>query len=189
MSIGNWSSKLAAVTMVLALAGCQGGGVQQTLNLGSSKDDATQQREVYTEQELRGYCPKVTLRENTGYYTTYAKGGDGDPDSVVYQAAINDVTRSCKQADGFLNMKVAAAGRVVAGPKGKSGTISMPVRVVVLEGDTVLYSQLNRHQVQIDTANGATQFLVSDENVQVPIQPGSRFRVYVGYDEGPYDTP
>ena len=62
-------------------------------------------------------------------------------------------------------------------------------RVAVLEGDNVLYSQLTRHEVQIDTSAGATQFLVTDDNVQVPIQPGSAFRVYVGYDEGPYNTP
>ena len=144
---------------------------------------------VYTEQELRGYCPQVTLRENTGYYTTYEKGAEGDPDSAIYQASIAKVTRACTQSDGYLNMKVAAAGRVVAGPKGKSGTISMPIRVAVLEGDTVLYSELTRHQVQIDTTAGATQFLVTDDNVQVPIQPESKFRVYVGYDEGPYNTP
>ena len=185
----NWGRKLAVAGLVLALAGCQSGGVQQTLKLGAAKSDGAKDGETITEQELRGYCPQVTLRENTGYYTTYEKGADGDPESAVYQASIAKVTRSCSQSNGYLNMKVAAAGRVVAGPKGKSGTISMPIRVAVLEGDTVLYSELTRHQVQIDTTAGATQFLVTDENVQVPIQQGVKLRVFVGYDEGPYNTP
>ena len=189
MSTGNRGRILAVAGLALALAGCQSGGVQQALNLGSSKNSAEQQREQITEQQLRGYCPQVTLRENTGYYTTYEKGSDNDPDAAIYQAAISKVTRSCNQSDGILHMKIAAAGRVVAGPKGKNGTISMPIRVAVLEGDNVLYSQLTRHEVQIDTSAGATQFLVTDDNVQVPIQPGSAFRVYVGYDEGPYNTP
>lgn len=189
VSITDWSKRLAALALVSALAGCQSGGIQQALNIGSSKDKQTEERQRITQAQLRGYCPRVTLRENTGYYNTYEKNAEGDPDSVIYQAAISDVTRSCEQSDGFLNMKVAAAGRVVPGPKGKDGTITMPIRVAVLEGDQVVYSQLTQHQVQIDTGGGATQFLVTDENVQVPIQQGSRFRVYVGYDEGPYNTP
>ncbi len=188
--MGIWSRNLAACGLVLALAGCQAGGVQQALNIGGGKKDAAQQeRDRVTESQLRGYCPQVTLRENTGYYTTYDKGADGDPDAVIYQAAIGEVTRSCSQTPGFLNMKVAAAGRVVPGPKGRDGTITMPVRVAVLEGDEVVYSNLSKHQVQISTTSGATQFLVTDENVQVPIEQGTKYRVYVGFDEGPYDTP
>lgn len=195
--------KTGTFILLAALAGCQSSGnsVQQTLDPAGAQpaqtgtavaaaEPATTDGRVTAEQ-LRGYCPQVTLRENTGYYSTYAKGGaeEKSPDDVIYQASIGQVTRSCSQANGMLNMKVAAAGRVVPGPKGKSGTITMPIRVAVLEGDKVVYSQLSQHQVQVDTAAGAAQFLVTDENVSVPITPESRYRVYVGYDEGPYKTP
>jgi hypothetical protein len=202
---------IAAAAALLLLAGCQSSSntVQQALDpagqpaapapatatatapvpvdVAAAQPPRTDTR--ITEDELRGYCPQVILRENTGYYNTYTNKEEKSPDDVIYQASIGEVTRSCSQANGVLNMKVAAAGRVVAGPKGKNGTITMPIRVAVLEGSNVVYSQLTQHKVQIDTAAGATQFLVADENVSVPIAPGTRYRVYVGYDEGPYNTP
>ncbi len=192
--------KAVAAAALLALAGCQGGGVEQTLDAsgGQAAGATGGQQEVaaaepdgkrITQAQLRGYCPAVTLREDTGFFTTYTKGKDKVPDEAVYQASISDVTRSCLQENGTLTMKVAAAGRVVPGPKGKNGTITMPVRVAVVEGDKVLYSNLSKHQVQIDTSAGAAQFVVSDENISVPISEGSRFKVLVGFDEGPYNTP
>ena len=32
---------------------------------------------------VQGACPAVILREGTAYYTTYVKGGDGDPAKAI----------------------------------------------------------------------------------------------------------
>jgi hypothetical protein len=139
-----------------------------------------------TDVELRAYCPKVDLREGTAYYRTYEKGGKEteDPSLVIYQAALAETSRDCKYSNGMLTMTVAAAGRVVPGPKGKGGTITMPIRVAVTRGDEVLYSKLSTQDVQI-AETGATQFVFTDNQVTFP-QPTSRnIQVFVGYDEGP----
>ncbi|MHC5306657.1 hypothetical protein [Bartonella sp. LJL80] len=137
-----------------------------------------------TEAQLRAYCPLVTLRDGTSFYNTYDRGGKDDPTKVIYQAAISDVTRSCDTSDTTLTMKVAAAGRVVPGPMFKAGTITMPIRVVIIQGDSVVYSKLHKYPVKISNGSEATQFIFVDDQISLPKPTSKNIRIYVGYDEG-----
>ncbi|WP_163269127.1 hypothetical protein [Chelativorans alearense] len=165
------------------LAGCQQGATPNAGGLGAGGA----QNEPIRESELRAYCPPATLRDGTAYFRTYERGSEGNPDNIVYQASIADVTRACKRGDGSMTMTVAVAGKVVPGPKGRTGTITMPIRVAAVRGDEVLYSQLFRHSVSIADTSGATQFLFTDPNVVIPGQVDRGVQLIVGYDEGPYE--
>ena len=158
---------------MLAAAGCQSsGGDKPTV-------------EKVTASELTAYCPRVTLREGTASFNSYAKGGQDDPAKLAYQASISDVTRSCTHASGLLTMNVAVAGRVVPGPAGVSGTVKMPIRIAVVQGDKVLYSKLHVHQVAMSDSGVATQFVFNDSNVTIPNPEAQTLEVFAGYDEGP----
>jgi hypothetical protein len=178
--------------LMIGLAGCQSAGEGGLLNLGGSREPATEQEQI-DRAELIAYCPKVTLREGTAYYNTYAKAPPGEPQDdrslIIYQASISDVTRSCRYGDGQLTMTVAVAGRVIPGPKGKTGSINLPLRVAVMHGSDVLYSQLHKYPVTIASATGATQYVFTDPAVTVPAPSAANYQVFVGFDEGPYDTP
>jgi hypothetical protein len=194
---------LALAGFMLAAAGCQSSD-NGILNLGFGKKDTQappppQDPKVLASQ-LQAYCPKVTLRDGTAYFNTYAKGGkkakkadaeDGtaeasdDSANIVYQAAITDVTRDCSRNAGSLTMNVAVAGKVVPGPKGGAGTINMPIRVVVVHGSDVLYSQLHQYKLQITDTSAATQFVFNDPNVTIPEPTDKGYQVFAGYDEGP----
>ena len=90
--------------------------------------------------------------------------------------------------NGQLFMTVAAAGRVVNGPKGSGGDITMPIRVATSEGESVPYSNLGQFTVNVVPGAGASQFIYKDDQIVLP-EPQSRgFVVYVGFDEGPYNT-
>jgi hypothetical protein len=195
---------LSALGLALLLSACQStktapvdlgvgtvDGVQTDVAQGTIAPVATAVDTVtepgrITDVELRAYCPKVDLREGTAFYRTYEKGGKETEDEtkVIYQAALSETSRDCKFANGVLTMTVAAAGRVVPGPKGKGGTITMPIRVAVTRGDEVLYSKLSQQQVQI-AETGATQFVFSDTEVSFPQPTARNITIYVGYDEGP----
>ncbi len=82
-------------------------------------------------------------------------------------------------------MTVAVAGRVVPGPRGQPGTISMPIRIVAVRGNDVVYSELFRQSVTITDTSGATQFIFSDPNVSVPGGITRGVRILAGFDEGP----
>ncbi|WP_157015251.1 hypothetical protein [Mesorhizobium xinjiangense] len=176
-------ARAAAAVFILAIAGCQSTDSGTNVSgAGTTQETAPEQVSV---EELRAYCPKVSLRSGTASYNTYERGGEGDPERIIYQASIEDVTRSCKYQGGTLTMNVAAAGKVVPGPVGKQGRITMPIRVAVLRGDEVLYSRLSKYQVSIAPGGAATQFIFNDANVSFPAPTAPNVQVFVGYDEGP----
>jgi hypothetical protein len=171
---------LAALGMLAVLAACQSGGTSDVLDVSNNED-------TFTEADLRAYCPRVTLLEGTAYLRTYTSGNDGNPDEVVHQAVISDVTRTCRYRNGQLFMTVAAAGRVVNGPKGAPGSLNLPVRVAIRAGDNLPYSQLGR--IDVAMGGGATQFIYRDDQIVLPEPEIRNLQVIVGFDEGPYDTP
>ncbi len=114
--------------VVLAAAGCQSGDKPDALDSASEQKPAEQK---VTEAELRGFCPRVTLRDGTSAFNSFAKGGQDDPARLAYQASLADVSRSCVTADGTLTMTVSVAGRVVPGPAFSPGTVTMPIRIAV----------------------------------------------------------
>lgn len=178
---------IGVFTLILAVAGCQSGGFPD-FGLGSKKEEEKPDERV-SQVDLRAYCPRVRLREGTAYYNTYKKMRRGEEeknaDNVIYQASISNVTRSCKYENGLLNMNVAVAGRVVPGPQGVAGSVTMPIRVAVVRGEEVLYSELHQYQLAINSITGATQFVFNDPNVSIPAPSSANLLVFAGYDEGP----
>jgi hypothetical protein len=184
LSRGWYLKGVACAGFVLAAAGCQSSDSGNVLSVGDESTPPPQEKVL--ESELRAYCPPVVLREGTAFYRTYAKGAKDDPAKLAYQASITDVTRSCSRANGMMTIEVAAAGRVVTGPAGAAGTITMPIRVAVVSSDAeVLYSQLSKYQVNVANTEAATQFVFHDPSAVIPIPEPNTVQVFVGYDEGP----
>jgi hypothetical protein len=177
---------MAGLAVAALVAGCSAGDAAKVLTptqSGPAVDPVTQAPVV------QGACPKVDLREGTAYFTTYAKGGDKDPSKVVRQASITETTRQCRTDGTQLIMTVQASGRVVAGPAGGPGDIELPIRVVVTEGDTVLYSELQKQTVTLPQGEPTAQFLFTNSTVAIPASSSRTAKVMVGFDPGPYNTP
>ncbi len=154
------------------------------LGFGGPKEEKPQEGKILA-SELLAYCPRVTVKEAEGAINRYAKGGEGDPAKLSFQASISESTRSCSRQTGMLTMNVAVAGRVVPGPAGASGTITLPIRITVIQGGgAVLYSQTFNQQVSL-AGNQAQQFLFNDQNVVVPIPADNTLQVFAGFDTGP----
>lgn len=186
---------LAASLSLLALAaGCTtgGSGTGGLFGKGAGGQAKVAETEPSGTTYVRGTCPEVELRDGTAYYRTYAGGGakDEDPSKVVTQASLTETTRKCTVSGNQLTMEVAAAGRVVAGPAGGPGTVTMPIRVAVLdkEGNTI-YSQLTHYKAELPSGTATTQFLFTKPDVTIPLDQATTARVFVGFDEGPYNTP
>ena len=181
---GRFLAGFALAGFILAAAGCQSGDAGGVLGLGGDKKEKQPEEGKILASELLAYCPKVTLKEDTGYINKYAKGGEDDPAKLTYQASISEVTRSCSRAGGMLTMNVAVAGRVVPGPAGAPGAVTLPIRVVVTHGEEVQYSKLHNYQV---TAGGGQvqQFVFSDPAVTIPNPTDQGIQVFAGFDAGP----
>lgn len=176
-----------ATVLLASLAGCTTSGTENGAN-SSLPTKATSGEKRISETELRAYCPSVSLRDGTAFFNTYEKGGDKDPERVIYQAALTDTTRSCQYGNGTLTMDIAGAGKVVPGPKYKTGTIVMPIRVAIRQGDQVVYSKLHKQRVSITNPDTATQFVFNDKGVTIPMLDKQNVQIFIGFDEGTYNT-
>ena len=181
---GRFLAGFALAGFILAAAGCQSGDAGSVLGLGGKKQEKQPEEGKILASELLAYCPKVTLKEDTGYINKYVKGGEDDPAKLSYQASISQVTRSCSRAGGMLTMNVAVAGRVVPGPAGVSGAVTLPIRVVVTHGEEVQYSQLHNYQVAAGGGQ-AQQFVFNDPAVTIPNPTDQGIQVFAGFDAGP----
>lgn len=181
---------LAAAAALVVLAGCN--SIDQGaagLFGGDNRTTDAAGNELPRLSELRAFCPPVTLRSGTSAYNSYAGNAKDDPSKVVYQASIADVTRTCSYDNNNIGVTVAVAGRVVPGPMGKSGNVTMPIRVAVVQNGQTIYSKLHRHPVQVSDTAGATQFVFTDAGVVIPGPADRSIQIFAGYDEGPYNTP
>lgn len=184
---GRFLTALATGGFMLAVTGCQSGGSGGLFGPPTPKDPkqvAAEEGKILA-SELLAYCPGVTLRDGTAFFNSYAKGGQDDPAKLVHQSAITDVTRSCTRADGQMTIKVGVAGKVVVGPAGGAGTVNMPIRIAVIRGTEVLYSQLHKNVVQVTDPSTATQFVFTVPNVVIPIPTARDIQIFAGFDDAP----
>ncbi len=81
-------------------------------------------------------CPKFVVWPRDRYVTTYEAGRAGDGLAIVYRGEITKTARECEiSPNGRITVKYGFAGRVLLGPKGKPGSIKLPVLVHVTNGD------------------------------------------------------
>lgn len=139
---------------------------------------------------VQAYCPQVVMLEQNAIYRAYAKGGQDNPDKLLFQASLADATRQCTANETTLTINVMAQGRIVEGPAGAPGKTTLPILVEVLDGDNVVSSQ--KVAMPVDIPSGGTQFVFNKPDVQIANAVGgaSRFtRVRLGFDTGPAKKP
>lgn len=142
---------------------------------------------------IQGGCPQIYLRDGTAFHDVYAGAaktlpdGSKDQSGLIYRAAMAETNRQCRQTPNGLVMTVQAAGRLIKGPAGesKTGTVKLPIRVVVTDDSTVLYSELTQFDVALPANEPATQFLFTKTDVAIPSGAGALSKVYIGFDNGP----
>lgn len=138
-------------------------------------------------QDPRAYCPKTVLRAGTETHNVFPdKVKKDDPEAprlLRFRATITEVVRECNYAGEFLNIKVGVAGRLIAGPSGESGQFTMPIRVAVTAGETVLYTKLHDVPAELPQGRPNSTFRFVDPQVSIPKPTKENVVIYVGFDE------
>ncbi len=132
-----------------------------------------------------GECPTLTVAPGDGNITFMAKGGT-DGLSVMHRGEITKTARECSPSiNGGLNVKFGFAGRVLLGPQGKPGTVTLPIKVTVLDGGrATVKSDLVKVPVSI-TPDQTTGYFSVVREVVVPVPSGASgksYRVLIGFD-------
>ncbi|MEM7301850.1 MAG: hypothetical protein AAF468_12260 [Pseudomonadota bacterium] len=180
--------------MMSLLAACTTSGENGVLS--SAADNAKRQnpnatpRLANTRNALSDYCPQVTIRDGTDTYRHFRNKRDRkNNEKLQFQASIIRVARECDYVGDQLAMKIGVEGRIINGPSGASGSFKMPLRVAVSQGGETVYSVLHKPEGGIEPGRSNSQFSFVDGQVSFPAPTARNVRVYVGFDEGPYNTP
>jgi hypothetical protein len=135
-----------------------------------------------------GYCPELRLLVGGENFAMFERDHAGDAKYVRYLGSITDTARECTTiTDTGISIKLGVAGRVVAGPKGGAGKVTLPLKVTVLKqhGNKVLFSKTYSATVTLGGADLSGTFSqVIDPVAFKRTANDEDLIIYVGFDQG-----
>ena len=129
-------------------------------------------------------CPQVVAWPNERLRTIYQPGHDGDALSVINRGEITKLSRECQFYAGGVIVKYGFAGRVLLGPKGTPGTVTMPISIRAAGADKrTLATDKMSISATVPQGNPVGYFSMVRE-ISFPIQVGTRpedYKIFVAF--------
>ena len=137
--------------------------------------------------ETAGGCPRLSISPRGTNLTIYEDGRAGDGLAIMHRGEITKTARECQLEPGRVTVRYGFSGRVLLGPRGRPGNITLPVNIVVTDS--------KREKVTTDKMTVAVPVAVDNpigyfsavRSVTFDVPEGTRpgeFEVFVGFDQG-----
>ena len=132
-----------------------------------------------------GGCPRFVVGQRDNNLTIYEAGRVGDGLAILHRGEITKTGRECQVEPGKVVVRYGFAGRVLLGPKGKSGNIKLPVTITVTDSKR---EKIATDSVKIDVDIAVDKpigYFSAVKAITIPIPEGSRpgeFEILVGFD-------
>src|SRR5262249_14868223 len=132
-------------------------------------------------------CPSVAIRDGAATYAVGLPGKPATAGDLRFQGTIVSYARDCTRLAGQVNARIGVEGRIVVGPAGAPDTVTLPIRVaVVQEGiqPKTIMTRLYATPVDIGgRGNASFSFVAEDVAYPVPA-PGAAdaYIFYIGFD-------
>jgi hypothetical protein len=133
-------------------------------------------------------CPGVEIRQGASTFAQSAQDNGSAALSVRYQANFIRSARSCALHGPNVSMKVGVEGRLILGPAGEPGTVTLPVRLaLVREGvqPKTIWTKFYSVPVTVSPGQSNVTFTHVEEDLSFPMPPGNeldQYVIYVGFD-------
>jgi hypothetical protein len=134
-------------------------------------------------------CPGIDYRQGAATYNiTDSKSTENAALNVKYLASFVKTARECDVHGDNVTIRVGVQGRVVVGPAGSPGTVTIPLRyALVKEGlePMVVWTKFFSFNVSIPSTNLNVPFTHIEEEMTVPIPKADElaaYVVYIGFD-------
>lgn len=130
-------------------------------------------------------CPRLVIAPHDNYITFYQVGHVGDALAVAQRGEITKTARECQVEPGRVTVKYGFSGRVLLGPKGQPGNITLPITVSVNDGKR---TKITTDSVKLDVNVGLDKpisYFSTVRTVTFPIAEGTRpgeYQLVVGFD-------
>jgi hypothetical protein len=148
--------------------------------LTAAKSD---QPEAAATADIAGGCPKFTIRTRDGQVTIYEAGRVGDGLAVMHRGEITKTARECRLENNRVFIKYGFSGKVLLGPRGKTGNVQLTVMVTDAKRERVTQDAVKIDvPVALDKPIG---YFSAVREVSFPVPEGARageFEVQVGFD-------
>ncbi|MGC2408657.1 MAG: hypothetical protein WA441_01220 [Methyloceanibacter sp.] len=131
------------------------------------------------------HCPKVVAWPHDRLLTIYEPGHVGDTQAIMHRGEITKMARECELYPDRVVVKYGIAGRVLLGPKGQPGQVTLPLSIKVADADRkVLAKDATKVSTTIPQENPVGYFSVVKE-ISFPIVMGTRpedYKVFVAFE-------
>ncbi len=142
--------------------------------------------------EVSSQCPRVRVEAKDNHLTIHEAGMTGDALAVLHRGELTKTARECQVAGPNVTVKYGFSGRVLLGPKGRAGTVTMPIRVSLLNAKR---ERLTTESMNVETALTIEKPIgyfsaVRTLNFQMPVgsRPGE-FEIEIGFDNATRGAP
>jgi hypothetical protein len=133
-------------------------------------------------------CPNVDYRQGAATLSVNDSKAENPALSLKYQASFVKTARECDVRGDMVTMRVGVQGRVVVGPAGGPGTVTVPLRyALVREGiePRTIWTKLFVLNVPVPNTQLNVPFTHIEEEMTVPVPPPSElsaYVIYIGFD-------
>ena len=130
-------------------------------------------------------CPRFVVWPRDNNVTIYEQGRVGDGMAVMHRGEITKMARECQIEAGRVTVKYGFSGRVLLGPRGQDGTVSLPLNVFVTDASR---QRITEDKAKVSVAVAVDRpigYFSMVKTVTFQIPEGTRpseYEVFVGFD-------
>lgn len=136
--------------------------------------------------EIAHGCPRLSISPHGSHLTIYEDGRAGDGLAIMHRGEITKTARECQIEPGRVTVKYGFSGRVLLGPRGKAGNITLPVNVMVTDSKRERITSDKMTIAATVAVDNPIGYFSTVRTVTFDIPEGSRpgeFEVFVGFDQ------
>jgi hypothetical protein len=154
---------------------------------GGKSDEPSTTAPAESTEESDLTCPPVTVRAGASTMSIAAPGKQAVGNDLRYQAVISKMARECTINAGQITAKIGIQGRVIAGPAGAPPSVTVPIRVAVIQGgvgEKVIATKAYQTTVAM-TEGSSVPFVIVVDDLIYPAPPGAlgdSYLFYIGFD-------
>ena len=153
----------------------------------SSQASAPQAPETPTSEDFD--CPRMDIRSGASTLLVNAPEGQGNALGLRYQGTFVRAARECRLQPPNVNIKVGVQGRIILGPAGGPGQVTIPLRVALVQESVttskVMWSRLYTFPVDVPPQQPSVVFTHVTDDLTIPIPSAAVLDdlvIYIGFD-------
>jgi hypothetical protein len=130
-------------------------------------------------------CPRFTVWPRDNHLTIYEQGRVGDGLAIVHRGELTKTARECIVENGRVTVKYGFSGRVLLGPRGRTGPLTLPIAVFVTDAKR---ERIATDRLKVDATLAVENpigYFSAVRTVTFAVPEGARpgeYEVFVGFE-------